>query len=57
MKTENLFVGGPYNGNSFYVLDEDDTYEIASAGGAYYTQHVYARTGQQEFTYKETRTE
>ena len=50
------FVGGPYNGNYFYVPDENDKFVLSSHSGSYSTQHLYSRFDDATFTYQETNT-
>jgi hypothetical protein len=50
-----LFVGGPYNGNSFNVAPESTVYQLLSHGSSYSTIHTYIRKGD-KFVYEKTET-
>lgn len=45
------FIGGPYEGNYFPVLDSEDTYFFRSSSHSYSVEHAYARISQDEFIY------
>ena len=47
-------VGGPYHGNSYIIPDTNSEHRISHPMRGGTVEHVYARTGNREFTYRET---
>lgn len=56
MRFDSRLEGGPYNGNSFYIEEEDKEFRITSSTATYSVQHVYDRKDEYTFTYKGTTT-
>lgn len=54
MTTENFFVGGPYNGNTFHVDPTSESYSLTSHASSYAVEHRYDRTDSHTFTYRES---
>lgn len=53
---DSVLIGGPYNGNSFYVKEGADEFRITYTSHSTQYSHVYRKTGDHRFTYDGTET-
>ena len=48
---DSVLIGGPYNGNSFYVEEDKDEFRILYLSHSTSYAHVYTRSGDHRYTY------